>query len=120
MGGDGREGDGKRTLVVLDRGDLIQPLTGKPQLPAPLDAPPLDPNSSEDRRVYLADWLASPENPYFTRAIVNRVWANYFGIGIVNSVDDLRTSNPASNEPLMKALEEYLIAEKYDLKRLID
>ncbi len=118
-GGDGREGDGKRTLVVLDRGDLIQPLTGKPQLPAPLDAPPLDPNSSEDRRVYLADWLASPENPYFTRAIVNRVWANYFGIGIVNSVDDLRTSNPASNEPLMKALEEYLIAEKYDLKRLM-
>ncbi|MDZ4852759.1 MAG: DUF1553 domain-containing protein [Pirellulaceae bacterium] len=118
-GGDVRNGTADRTLVVLDRGDLIQPLTGKPQLPAPLDAPPLDPNDPSDRRVVLADWLTSPDNPYFTRAIVNRVWAAYFGIGIVNSVDDLRTSNPASNPALMDALCDSLKSYRYDLKSLM-
>ncbi len=72
--GDTRSPDAARTLVVLDRGDLIQPLTGKPQLPAPLDAPPIDPNDPRDRREVLAAWMTSPENPYFTKAIVNRVW----------------------------------------------
>ena len=118
-GGDGRDGDGIRTVVVLDRGDLIQPLTGKPQLPAPLDAKPLDPNATEDRREYLAAWLTSPENPYFRRAIANRVWANFFGIGIVQPVDDLRSSNPPSNEPLLEALSQYLVAEHFDLKKLM-
>ncbi len=118
-GGDVRNGDSDRSLIVLDRGDLIQPLTGKPQLPAPLDAPPLDPNDPRDRRIVLADWLTAPENPYFTRAIVNRVWAAFFGIGIVNSVDDLRSSNPASNPALLDALCESLKAHKYDLKSLM-
>jgi Protein of unknown function (DUF1553)/Protein of unknown function (DUF1549) len=118
-GGDVRNGEPARSLVVLDRGDLIQPSTGKPQLPAPLDAPPLDPNDPSDRRVVLADWLTSPENPYFTRAVVNRVWAAFFGIGIVNSVDDLRSSNPASNPDLMDALCVSLKEHKYDLKSLM-
>jgi hypothetical protein len=118
-GGDARDGDGKRTLVVLDHGDLIQPLTGKPQRPAPLDAPPLDPDSPLDRREALADWLASPDNPYFTRAIVNRVWANFLGIGIINPVDDLRASNPPSNASLMAAMERHLIDNRYDLREMI-
>jgi hypothetical protein len=118
-GGDVRNGDPARSLVVLERGDLIQPSTGKPQLPAPLDAPPLDPNDPSDRRVVLADWLTSPDNPYFTRAIVNRVWAAFFGVGIVNSVDDLRSSNPASNPDLMDALCDSLKEHKYDLKSLM-
>ena len=118
-GGDPRNGDSLRTVLVLDRGDLIQPLRGKPQPPAPLDAKPLDSDSTEDRREALADWLTSPENPYFTRAIVNRVWAAYLGVGIVNAVDDLRASNPASNLPLLQGLGEHLIAHKYDLKELM-
>ena len=118
-GGDGRDGDGKRTLVVLERGDLIQPLTGKPQPPAPLDSPPIDPNATQDRRIYLADWMVSPENPYFTKSIVNRVWANFFGIGIVNAVDDMRASNPPSNPLLLAALEKQLINNHYDLKSLM-
>ncbi len=62
-GGDARDGDGKRTLVILDRGDLIQPITGKPQPPAPLDSPPLNPQSPVDRREALADWLTSHPIP---------------------------------------------------------
>jgi hypothetical protein len=118
-GGDPRNGDSLRTLLVLDRGDLIQPSKGRPQLPAPLDASPLDIDSTADRREVLADWLTSPENPYFTRAIVNRIWAAYLGIGIVNAVDDLRLSNPASNPALMKSLGDHLVANKYDLKELM-
>jgi len=118
-GGDARNGDGVRTLYVEPRGDLLQPRTGRPQPPAPLDGEPLDPASPADRREALAAWLTSPDNPYFTRAIVNRVWANFFGIGIVNAVDDLRATNPASNEPLLAALAEFTVEHDYDLKALM-
>ncbi|MGE3309288.1 MAG: DUF1553 domain-containing protein [Limisphaerales bacterium] len=118
-GGDARNGDGLRTLYVEPAGDLIQPRTGKPQPPAPLDAPPIPADDSGDRREVLAKWLTSTENPYFTRAIVNRVWANFLGVGLVESVDDLRASNPASNEKLLAALERQLIADRYDLKTLM-
>jgi hypothetical protein len=118
-GGDARSGDGARTLFIADRGDLIQPRTGKPQPPAPLDGQAIASDSTEDRREALADWLTSPENPYFTRSIANRVWANFFGRGIVEPVDDLRTSNPASNEPLLHAISEHLAKNNYDLKSLM-
>lgn len=118
-GGDSRNGDGHRTLVVLNRGDLIQPSRREPQPPAPLDAPAIDINSPVDRRIVLADWLTSPDNKYFSRSIVNRVWANYMGVGLVESVDDLRASNPASSERLLDALADYLVQEHYDLKSLM-
>ena len=60
----------------------------------------------------LAEWLTSPENPYFTRAIVNRVWANFFGVGLVEAVDDLRLTNPASNEELLAAAAKYLVEQQ--------
>lgn len=118
-GGDTRNGDGIRTLYVEPRGELLQPRTGKPQIPAPLDGEALDPNDAEDRRYHLAKWLTAPENPYFTRTIANRVWAAFFGMGIVDPVDDLRASNPASNEPLLAALAESLVSNGYDLKALM-
>jgi hypothetical protein len=118
-GGDGRGGDGVRSLFVADRGELIQPAKGAAQPPAPLDAEPLAADSENDRREYLAEWLTSPENPYFTRAITNRVWANFFGVGLVEPVDDLRLSNPASNEELLAAASKYLADHNYDLKALM-
>jgi len=118
-GGDDRNGDGNRTVFVVEEGELIQPRTGKPQPPRPLDAEPLPFDDPSDRREYLADWLTSPENPYFSRAIVNRVWANYLGVGIVEAVDDLRLTNPPSNEALLAALSDYLIENEYDLKALM-
>ncbi len=100
-------------------GELIQPRNGKPQPPAPLDAEPLAFDDPRDRREVLADWMTDPDNPYFARAITNRVWANFFGRGLVEQVDDLRLSNPASNEPLLAAAAEHVTDSKFDLKQLM-
>ena len=118
-GGDPRTGDGLRTLYVAPEGDLVQPRTGKPQPPAPLDGTPLPIDDPQDRRFALADWVTSSENPYFSRAIANRVWANFFGVGLVDPIDDLRVSNPASNPELLDALAEWLVEHDYDLKGLM-
>ncbi|MDA0834853.1 MAG: DUF1553 domain-containing protein [Planctomycetota bacterium] len=111
--------EGKRVIFTVTEGELIQPRTGKPQPPSPLDGRAIPFDETADRRTFLADWLTSPENPYFTRAIVNRVWANYMGVGIVESIDDLRLTNPPSNEKLLSALCDYLVQENYDLKALM-
>ncbi len=59
------------------------------------------------------------ENPYFARSITNRVWASYFGVGLVEKVDDMRVSNPASNDALLAAAADYLVRHKFDLKALM-
>jgi hypothetical protein len=118
-GGETRQGNGARTVYVSDYGDLVQPRTGKPQPPTPLDGQPLALDDPADRRVSLARWLTAPENPYFARAIVNRLWANFFGVGLVEKVDDMRASNPASNEALLKAASDELVRQKFDLRALM-
>ncbi len=118
-GGDPRNGDGVRTLYAADHGELIQPRTGKPQPPSPLDGLAIEFNDPTDRRIALAAWLTDKENPYFARAIANRVWANFMGVGLVEQIDDLRLSNPASNEPLLAALADFTVENKYDLKKLM-
>lgn len=118
-GGDFRSGDGNRTVFLADSGEVIQPRLGAPQKPKPLDGESLDFNFEGDRRERLADWLTSPENPYFTKAVVNRVWANFFGVGIVENVDDLRLTNPPSNPELFNKLADYLAENEYDLKSLM-
>lgn len=112
-------GDGERVVFVASAGDINQPLRGRPQPPRPLDGTPLTIESAEDRREHLADWLTARENPYFSRAIVNRVWANFFDVGLVEKVDDLRMTNPASNEKLLSGLARYLAEQKFDLKALM-
>jgi hypothetical protein len=87
--------------------------------PSPLDAPPVSSDDHRDRRAVLADWLARPDNPYFARALVNRVWSNFFGRGLVDPEDDLRVSNPPSDEALLDWLVADFIAHRYDVKHLI-
>lgn len=118
-GGDGRNGDGLRTLYVSSAGELIQPNRGKPQPPAPLDADPINFDDPSDRRVVLANWMTDAANPYFARSISNRVWANFFGRGLVEQVDDLRLSNPASNEALLAQLSQHVVEVDFDLKQLM-
>jgi hypothetical protein len=72
----------------------------------------------DDAREPLMEWLRQRDNPYFARALVNRVWACYFGVGIVDPPDDMNLANPASNEPLLAYLAEEFIAHGYDLKWL--
>jgi hypothetical protein len=116
----GLAGNGDVRVVYSDiRGELLQPSRGQPQPPRPLDAPAIAFDAEADRRAVLANWLTSPENPYFARSITNRVWANYLGVGLVEKVDDLRVTNPASNEELLSELAKYLVEQKYDLKQLM-
>ncbi|HLF95076.1 MAG TPA: DUF1549 and DUF1553 domain-containing protein [Planctomycetota bacterium] len=79
-------------------------------------APPRPRFSRKER---AAAWITSPENPFFTRAVVNRVWAQLFGRGFVNPVDDLREDRPGSHPELMKAMAAGLAARKFDLKWLL-
>lgn len=71
-----------------------------------------------DPRALFADWLVERKNPWFTRAVVNRIWAWLFGRGIVHEPDDLRPDNLPSNPELLARLEVELIAAGYDLKQL--
>lgn len=75
-------------------------------------------NSGVDPRQLLMNWLREKDNPYFAKAIVNRIWAAYFGIGIIEPADDLNLANPPSNAALLTYLEEGFIARGYDLKWL--
>ncbi len=68
-----------------------------------------------DPRVAVMQWMRDPENPYFTRAIVNRVWANYFGVGIIDPADDLNLANPPSNAALLDWLSAEFVNNGYDL-----
>ena len=71
-----------------------------------------------DPREVFADWLITPQNPWFTRNIANRVWAWLVGRGIIHEPDDIREDNPPSNPELLAYLEKELIASHYDLKQL--
>jgi hypothetical protein len=74
--------------------------------------------ADKDPREVFADWMIEPKNPWFTRAIANRVWSWLLGRGIVHEPDDFRSDNPPSNPELLACLERELIAAKYDLKQL--
>jgi hypothetical protein len=107
------------TIVSTTEGDILHPRLGVPMPPRPLDGVPMASHSTEDRRVYVARWLTSPKNTQFARTIVNRVWANYLGRGLVHPFDDLRYTNPSSNEPLLDAITADFIAGGYDLRALM-
>jgi hypothetical protein len=75
--------------------------------------------AGKDRRVLLANWLASPDNPYFARNLANIVWAHFMGKGIIDPVDDVRVSNPAVNEELLSELAKRFTDYDYDFKKLV-
>ena len=95
--------------------------TGEIIPPRPLGANilPESNNVSGDAREQLAAWLTAPENPYFARNLANRIWANFFGRGLVEPVDDVRSTNPASNPQLLDALARSLRENGYDVKQFI-
>ncbi len=115
-----KSGDRGAVLVQSQpTGEAIHPRLGTPLPPAPLDGKPLPLDSPLDRRRYLADWLTAPDNPYFAKALVNRVWRNYLGRGLVEAEDDLRETNPPTNAELFDALARDFIKHGYDVKHLI-
>lgn len=72
-----------------------------------------------DPRLKLADWMASPENPFFAKAVVNRYWKHFFKRGLIEPEDDIRDTNPPTNPELLAALEQYFVESGYDLKKLV-
>ncbi|MSQ95240.1 MAG: DUF1549 domain-containing protein [Gemmataceae bacterium] len=72
----------------------------------------------EDPRVELFNWMRSPDNPFFARVLVNRIWAHYTGVGLVQPVDDFSLGNPPSNEKLLDALAKDFIQHKYDFRHI--
>ena len=100
-------------------GSVSHPVTGETLLPKPPDGPVIDSKGESDLRYQLVDWIGKPDNPFFARAMVNRVWGVFFGHGLVEPVDDIRASNPAVNEPLLTALAKHFVDIKYDQKALI-
>ena len=90
-----------------------------PLAPKPPGAPAPELDAKVDPRKVLVDWMTAPDNPFFARAMVNRVWGNFFGRGLVEPVDDLRASNPPVNAELLDALAKHFVKVKYDQKALI-
>ena len=121
-----KNGEDPREKIVFNRGggEVKHPVDGRRMDPKFLGGEAPDFRKDEkyrgrDRREVLVEWLASPENPYFARNVVNIVWAHFLGRGIVEPVDDVRVSNPPSNEPLLAELAERFTQSGYDFKQLV-
>ncbi len=110
---------GQETFYFDPGGQVKHPVTDQVMTPRPLDGPAVTVDGANDPRQALARWLTDPSNPYFAKAVVNRVWAALFGRGFVEPIDDFRVSNPASNEPLLLALADDFARHGFDLKHLL-
>lgn len=95
------------------------PLTGQQIEPKYLDGELAKFSPEEDPRHALVDWMARPENPFFARTLVNRLWGHFFARGLVHEVDDMRETNPPSNPELLQQLAHEFVARKFDVKHMI-
>jgi hypothetical protein len=107
------------TVYSAPTGEFMDDRFMMPLPPKPLDAVALSMQTPGDTRQYFAKWLTSAQNPFFARSIVNRVWRNFMGRGLVEPVDDLRDTNPATNDGLLNALTKDFVAHNFDLDYLI-
>lgn len=109
--------NGEQAVTSFGGKDLPHPRNGE-NIPArALGTEAADFSKVSDRRRVLAEWLTADDNPFFTRAIANRIWAHYFGRGLVHPVDDIRASNPPSNGPLLDAIASHFREVNYDVSK---
>ncbi|MEP5506992.1 MAG: PSD1 and planctomycete cytochrome C domain-containing protein [Luteolibacter sp.] len=109
-----------RERVVFDaNGEIQHPVTKQNMPPKFLGGRTPEIAQGESRREVLADWLASPENPWFAANVANIFWDHFMGVGIVNPVDDVRVSNPPSNPELLDALAAKFVEYDYDFRKLV-
>lgn len=115
-----KPGEDVREVIIFNSGggEIKHPVTGANSVPKFLGGGTPD-VKGKDRREVLANWLASPENPFFARNFANRVWHHFFGIGIVEPFDDVRISNPPSNPELLDALATNFTNYQYDFRKLV-
>ena len=115
-----KQAEDPRETVVFNAGggEVNHIVTKAPQKPKFLGAEEPD-TTGKDRRAILVDWMASPRNPYFATNLSNIIWAHFFGVGIIDPVDDVRVSNPASNPELLSTLGTKLTEYNYDFRKLV-
>ena len=111
--------DSKPTYDYLNNNkEVLHPRTKASLVPRYLGGETVIAKPGVDVRRYLADWLTSPKNPWFSRTIANRIWRHFMGRAVVEPVDDFRVTNPPSNPKLLDALAEYLASNRFSLKTL--
>jgi Protein of unknown function (DUF1553)/Protein of unknown function (DUF1549) len=110
---------GEIILSPATEGDALHPRKSVAMPPTPLDGKPMALDDPTDRRAHFANWLTNPDNPYFAKALVNRIWKNFLGRGLVEAEDDLRETNPPTNRELFDALAKEFVEHQYDVKHLI-
>jgi hypothetical protein len=106
-----REVAGRREVLIPDTSKIVKATF--------LDGSSPEWGRKASGRDLLAEWVTAPGNPYFARAAANRVWARFFGTGIVEPVDDLRPDNPPSHPELLDLLAREFRSHGYELKFLI-
>ena len=114
-----RKPDPRGGLKIIGRPGtpLKHPRTGQDIVPTVPGVPASGLPTTEDWRTAVAVWMTAPENPWFARTLANRIWAHYFGRGLVEPIDDLRATNPATNEKLLDALARHLVDLKFDVRQ---
>ncbi len=116
---DKHEFDGEQIVYMKREGDVTHPGLGKSVAPRFLGAQPATVSSRADRLEQLADWLVNPNNKRFAQSQANRIWFNLMGRGIVDPIDDFRSTNLPANPRLLDALSDELVGNKFDLRHLI-
>lgn len=111
-------GEYRRTWYLDEEGEIEHPVTKRQVAPKFLGGASPEIPDGEDRRAALADWIVSPDNPYFARATVNRIWHQYFGTGVVEPFDDFRSTNRPTNPELLDGLAGFFSSNGYRLKPL--
>lgn len=106
-------------IFVRRQGEVRHPRTGAVIGPRPLEGAEFSLAMHDDPRRSFSRWMTSEENPYFARTMANRMWAHFFGRGIVHPIDDARSTNPPSNPELLDALAQDFVASGFDVKHLI-
>lgn len=110
----------EKVIYIRPTGEATHPRKRTVVKPLPLDGDPQQSWDDEfDRRKRLADWLTSPDNKMFARNMANRFWGYTMGRGLVEPLDDMRATNPASNPELLDALADDLVKAKFDMKHLL-
>ena len=103
----GRANPSNAALPDPDTGGVLKPRT--------LGGPEINDESGKDPRVSLFEWMQASENPFFARSFANRVWGHYFGVGVVNPVDDFSLANPPSNRSYSTP---WFLDSKFDIRKL--
>eukprot|EP00913_Durusdinium_trenchii_P008792 g8258.t1 len=116
---DKHEFAGEQIVYMATKGDVENPNSAEPTPPRFLGDATQSPSQQRDRLIQLADWVTSPKNRQFARSQVNRIWFQLMGRGIVDPIDDFRSTNPPVNPELLDALADDFVAHKFDIRHIL-